>query len=53
MLRGVECGDQRTGCDVHGVFAAAQAALLLELAGTSLAQVLEHGAEAEVVLAGA
>jgi len=47
VLKGVECGDQKTGCDVHGVFAAAQAALLLELGGTSLAQVLERGAEAE------
>ncbi len=52
VLRGVDCDDQKTGCDVHGVFAAAQAALLLELAGTSLAQVLEHGAEAAVALAG-
>ena len=45
VLKGVECGTQRTGCDVHGVFAAAPAARLLELGGTTLAQVLEHGAE--------
>jgi Rrf2 family protein len=45
VLKGVACGSQLSGCDVHGVFAAAQAALLQELEGTSLRHVLEHGAE--------
>lgn len=43
VLKGVECGSQRTGCEVHGVFAAAQAALLSHLAGTTLREVLEDG----------
>lgn len=43
VLKGVECGSQQEGCDVHGVFAAAQAALLVELAGTTLAGVIEAG----------
>ena len=46
VLKGVECGTQKAGCDVHSVFAAAQAALLLELDGTTLAQVLDDGAGA-------
>lgn len=43
VLRGVECGAQRTGCEVHGVFAAAQAAILSHLAGTTLRDVLDDG----------
>jgi Rrf2 family transcriptional regulator, iron-sulfur cluster assembly transcription factor len=47
VLRGVECG-QSTTCDVHGVFAAAQSALLAELDGTSIADVLAQPAPAVV-----
>ncbi|MFN8619515.1 MAG: Rrf2 family transcriptional regulator [Chloroflexota bacterium] len=49
VLRGVECGVQSSTCDVHGVFAAAQTALLMELDGTSIADVL---AQAEPAVAG-
>lgn len=42
VLKGVECGTTGTGCDVHHVFAAAQAAWLLELGGATLAHVLEQ-----------
>lgn len=43
VLKGVECAATESGCDVHHVFAAAQAALLLEFDGATLAQVLEQG----------
>ena len=43
VLKGVECGSQRSGCEVHGVFAAAQAAILSHLAGTTLREVLDDG----------
>ena len=39
------CRDQQAACDVHAVFSAAQEALLRELGGTTLAQVLERGLE--------
>jgi Rrf2 family protein len=46
VLKGIECDSSSTGCDVHGVFAAAQGALLQELGGTTLARVLQEGAKA-------
>lgn len=46
VLRGVECGTMTAACDVHEVFAAAQAALLLELGGATLAQVVAASAGA-------
>jgi Rrf2 family transcriptional regulator, iron-sulfur cluster assembly transcription factor len=45
VLKGVDCRDQQSACDVHAVFSAAQEALLRELAGTTLAQVLDAGLE--------
>ncbi len=44
VLRGVECGTQQGGCEVHEVFVAAQAALLAELDGASLRDVLDRDA---------
>jgi Rrf2 family protein len=41
VLRGAPCGASGT-CDVHEVFAAAQEALLRELAAASLADVIER-----------
>ena len=52
VLRGVECGLQSSACDVHSVFATAQAALLLELGGATLAQVVAASPDAAGEAAG-
>jgi len=46
VLKGIDCSTSESGCDVHAVFAAGQAALLAELGGTTLARVLAESARA-------
>jgi Rrf2 family protein len=41
VLTGVACGNSDTPCDVHEVFAAAQVALIGELASTSFADIVD------------
>jgi Rrf2 family protein len=46
VLRGQSCGSLGDACDVHAVFAAAQAALVAQLAGTTFQDIIDGRATA-------